>query len=70
MPFTQADLDAIDTSLKGGVAQVTYPDGRSVRYHSLDELIRVRALVAGEVNAVVEGTAGGSMTTYASTSRE
>lgn len=54
MAFTQSDLDALDASIKKGVRRVAYASG-SVEYHSLDDMLKLRALMANEV-AVAAGT--------------
>jgi hypothetical protein len=49
MAWTQSDLDALDAAIKKGVRSVSYQSGR-VDYHSLDDMLKLRALMAGEVN--------------------
>lgn len=57
MAWTQSDLDALDTAIKQGVRTVQFAD-RSVTYHSLDEMLKLRRLMQGEVS----GSAGISCT--------
>lgn len=48
MAWTQTDLDALDASIKKGVRRVSYASG-TVEYHSLDEMLKLRALMASEI---------------------
>jgi len=50
--WTQADIDALKTSIRRGVLSVTFAD-RSVTYHSLKEM---RALLAEMVASVSTDT--------------
>lgn len=45
MAWMQSDLDAIDKALASGELTVHFAD-RSVTYRSLDELLRIRALIS------------------------
>ena len=49
MAYTQAQLDAIDAAIVDGVLTVKYQD-KLTTYRSLDELLRIRRLIAGELN--------------------
>jgi hypothetical protein len=51
MPFQQSDLDKLDAAITAGVKKVTFADGRSTEYHSLDEMRRLRADVKAELSA-------------------
>lgn len=53
MAFQQGDLDRLDTAIASGVQQVTYADGRTVRYQNLDQMLAARGVIAGEVAAPV-----------------
>lgn len=44
MAFSQAQLDAIEAGIAAGTTSVSY-EGRSVTYRSLDEMLRVRAII-------------------------
>ncbi len=59
MPWTNDDLIAIDRAVVSGATTVHYRD-RSVTYRSLDELLRIRALIAGEVNPPAGCSGNGS----------
>ncbi|MFN3656820.1 MAG: phage head-tail joining protein [Pseudolabrys sp.] len=48
MAWTQSDLDALDSALKRGVKRVRYSSGET-EYHSLDEMLRLRAVMKAEV---------------------
>jgi pyruvate/2-oxoglutarate dehydrogenase complex dihydrolipoamide acyltransferase (E2) component len=52
MSWTQTDLDALDRAIASGVKVVRYdgPPARSVEYHSLDEMMRLRSEVAREAS--------------------
>jgi len=50
MPFTSADLDAIEAAVKTGELSVSYRD-RSVTYRSFDELLCARDLVKKDLDA-------------------
>ena len=51
MAFQQADLDRLDTAILGGVKKVTFADGRSTEFHSLDEMRRLRGDIKAELAA-------------------
>lgn len=51
MPWTQADLNALDSALTGGRKSVTFADGRKIEYHTLDEMQRLRKTMKAEVEA-------------------
>lgn len=44
MAFTQAQLDAIEEAIVSGTTSVSY-EGKSVTYRTLDEMLRVRAII-------------------------
>ena len=48
MAFTQTQLDALDQAIAAGVLRVTY-DGRTTEYRSLDEMIRIRNMMADAI---------------------
>lgn len=48
MAWTQSDLDALDKAIGSGVTEVRYND-RTVRYRSMDELMRAREIMAKEL---------------------
>ncbi len=56
MAFTSDDLTALDTAIKSGARRVAYRD-RTVDYHSLDEMLKLRAVMQAEVST-------GDRTTY------
>lgn len=51
MAFTQADLDNISRNIASGILETRYADGRLVRFQTLDEMVRARALIAGQVTS-------------------
>jgi hypothetical protein len=48
--FTQAHLAAIDEAIAGGYAEVRYDD-KTVRYQSMSDMLRARALIASSLAA-------------------
>ena len=50
MAFSQSDLDAIDNAIKGAELTVQFAD-RRVTYRSMDELMKARQLIGGEVSS-------------------
>jgi hypothetical protein len=51
MAWSASDLSALDAAIASGVQEVTFADGRRVRYASVADLMRARSLVAAEANA-------------------
>ena len=51
MAYQPEDLDKIDAAILSGVKKVTFADGRSTEFHSLDELRRLRMDVKAELAA-------------------
>ncbi len=49
MAFTQADIDALDRAIKSGALRVEYAD-KVVWYRSLDEILRLRAMMTADVD--------------------
>lgn len=47
--FTQAHLAAIEEAIAGGYLEVRYDD-KVVRYQSMGDLLKARALIASKVN--------------------
>jgi hypothetical protein len=65
MAYTQAQLDALDADIAnfGIVEQTSFAD-QATRFRSLDELLKLRAVMAAAV-AAQTSTTGGSRTRYA-----
>ena len=55
MAWTQSDLDAIDKAIASGEVTVHFGD-RSVTYRSLDELLKIRALIKDDLQSQAETT--------------
>jgi hypothetical protein len=51
MAFTQAQLDAIEEGIAAGTTSVSY-EGKSVTYRSLDDMLRVRAIIRSALGLV------------------
>jgi len=49
MAFTLAQLTSLENAIASGTKSVTYGD-KTVTYHSLDEMIRLRALMRQDLN--------------------
>ena len=64
--WTQADLDKLDRAIAdGGIMQsITFAD-QTYTFRSLDEMLRLRAVIAGALSAA----AGLSKTRFAATSK-
>lgn len=66
MAYTQADIDALDAEIaQVRVVKATTFSDQSTTFRDLDELLRLRAVMAAAVNA----NAGGSRTRYGATSK-
>lgn len=50
MAFTQTQLDALEAAIASGTLEVRTGD-KSVRYHSLDEMIKLRDVIRNQLNA-------------------
>ena len=51
MAYQQSDLDKLDAAIMSGVKKVSFADGRSTEFHSLDEMRRLRGDVKSELAA-------------------
>ncbi|WCT73938.1 hypothetical protein PQ455_01510 [Sphingomonas naphthae] len=51
MAYNQADLDALSSAITGGIQEVTYADGRKIRYQSLADMRALRNDMKAEVAA-------------------
>jgi len=49
MAYTQLDLDALNSAIASGHLKVEY-DGKKVEFRSLADLIKIRDMIAGELN--------------------
>lgn len=47
--FTQADLERIDKAIAQGVLEVTFADGRSVKFSTFQELVSRRNFIARQL---------------------
>lgn len=63
MAFTSADLEALDAAIRTGTRRVSYGT-RTVDYHSLDEMMRLRQIMAADVATTGERTSYGSVRIY------
>lgn len=69
MAWTQADVDALKSALKGGARSVSYAD-KTVTYHSIDDMLKLlQAMEADVLNAATPNDSDGR-STYASHSRD
>lgn len=48
MAWTQTDLDRLDRAIAQGALRVSYAD-RTVQYHSLEDMLRLRDRMAREI---------------------
>lgn len=69
MAYTQAQLDALDADIAnfGVVERTTFAD-QTTQFRSLDEMMKLRAIMAADV-AAQTSTNGGSRTRYAAFSK-
>ncbi len=56
MPWTQAQLDAIESAIASGELTVHFGD-RTVTYRSMDDLVKARSMIKDEL-ATQSGNAG------------
>lgn len=61
MAFTSNDLIALDKAIAQGTLRVEY-DGRSVTYRSLDEMLKLRAVMQSEVATSAPVNGGRNLT--------
>jgi len=66
MPWLQSDIDALKAAIAaGGIARsITFSD-QSVTFHSVDDMLKLLAMMQADVTV----TGGGSRTRYAATSK-
>lgn len=53
MAFSQAQLDAIEEGIASGSTSVSY-EGKSVTYRSLDDMMRIRAMIRSALGLSVQ----------------
>lgn len=58
MAFVQADLDTIDQRITEGVKRVTYADGRTVEYQSLDHMLAARKVIQSQITVTQQQADG------------
>lgn len=58
MSWSQADIDALDDAIKRGVAEVTYPNGQRVRFPTMSDLLKARALGITELSKELAAASG------------
>ncbi len=56
MAWQQSDLDALDAALAQNITEVTYADGRKVRYQDADRMLQVRTAMKAELAATAGRT--------------
>lgn len=68
MAWTSTDLATIETAItaNAAVSKVRFADGREVTYRTVEEMARARDLIRQSIAA----TAGRTMSTYASFTRD
>ena len=52
MTWTTDDLTAISSAIASGALSVRYTDGRSVTYHSIGDMLRIRDLIRADLGLV------------------
>ena len=58
MPFTQTDLDNVKAAIASGELTVEH-NGRKVTYRSLDDLLKAKKTIEGELALASNGRQGG-----------
>ena len=58
MAFAQSDLDVLDRVIASGVLVAKYADCSQVTFRNLDEAVRARGIVLGELRASGSQTIG------------
>lgn len=51
MAYQQSDLDKLDRQILSGVKKITFADGRSTEFNTLDEMRRLRGDMKAELAA-------------------
>jgi len=51
MAYQQSDLETLDARILSGVKKVSFADGRSTEFNTLDEMRRLRADIKAELAA-------------------
>lgn len=49
--WTKEDLIALESALKSGVQEVDYPGGQRIKYHSLNDMLKLRRAIILEINS-------------------
>ncbi len=49
MAWTESDRDTLDTAIARGIKTVSYSNGNTVTYHSLQEMLALRAAMTTEI---------------------
>lgn len=55
MPFTSADLTAINTAIASGELTIRGADGRQVTLRSMDELLKARDAIVADIASTSAG---------------
>lgn len=58
MAWTQTDLDTIRANIASGVQQVTYSDGRLVRFQNLDQMLAAERVIAATLQMAADAASG------------
>jgi hypothetical protein len=58
MAWTQTDLDTIRSHVASGTRRVTYSDGRTIEYQSLDQLIAAERVIAAAIEMAARSASG------------
>lgn len=53
--WTTAHLAALEASIAMGARRVSYPDGRSVEFGSIDEMLKLRSVMSAAIAGVDQG---------------
>lgn len=58
MAWAESDLDTVRAAIASGVQEVTYQDGRKIRYQSLDHLVAAEKVIATALTMQARATSG------------
>ncbi len=58
--WTEDDLARLKTAIQSGTQEVQYASGRRIRYHSMDEMLKLHDLMVRDINAENASQSGGN----------
>lgn len=52
--WTEDDLYALQKAIQSGVQEVDYPGGQRIKYHSLNDMLKLRRAIILEINSTAK----------------